>query len=233
MTDRSPDEEIAALEPLLDPVRRSLYLYVVGADHEVGRDEAAKAAGISRSLAAFHLDRLVADGLLEASYRRLSGRSGPGAGRPAKIYRPSGATLHVTLPPRDYELAARMLLEGAGRGGGDVRRGRLAARRIGRELGREGRRRAGRRRSRESLGRALMDVLSARGFRPAVEEGGVIRLRNCPFDALAGDYRDQVCGLNLALLEGAIEGVGTPHLVAVADERHPGCCVAFRPADRG
>ncbi|MDQ3641298.1 MAG: helix-turn-helix domain-containing protein, partial [Actinomycetota bacterium] len=81
------DADLAALAALGDPLRRRLYRFVGGQDHPVGRDEAAAGVGISRSTAAFHLDRLVDDGLLDAEFRRLTGRRGPGAGRPAKLYR--------------------------------------------------------------------------------------------------------------------------------------------------
>src|SRR5437667_457658 len=100
---------IAAIASLDEPVRRELYLYVAGRGGEVGRDEAARALRISRALAAFHLDKLVALGLLDAAYRRLSGRQGPGAGRPAKLYRRSTRQLEITLPQRRYDLAGRLL----------------------------------------------------------------------------------------------------------------------------
>src|SRR3954452_9838159 len=96
------EAELAALAPLAEPVRRRLYLHVAASPTPVGRDEAAAAVGISRALAAFHLDRLVADDFLETEFQRRSGRTGPGAGRPAKLYR-RGQTRHaVSLPARNY-----------------------------------------------------------------------------------------------------------------------------------
>src|SRR5437868_615424 len=105
MNEEALTEQIAGIALLDEPVRRDLYRYIVQKGGEVGRDEAAMAIGIGRALAAFHLDRLVADGLLDVSYRRLSGRTGPGAGRPSKLYRRSSRQLHVSLPPRSYKLA--------------------------------------------------------------------------------------------------------------------------------
>ena len=105
------DDQLGSLQPLHHPVRRSLYRYVAGQPGEVSRDQAASAVGVQRSLAAFHLDNLVEGGLLEASYRRLNGRTGPGAGRPAKLYRRSERQYQVSLPPRQYELAAVLLAE--------------------------------------------------------------------------------------------------------------------------
>ncbi|MFC6936389.1 transcriptional regulator [Actinomadura yumaensis] len=126
-------EDIEAIALLQDPVRRRLYEYVAARDHEIGRNEAAEAAGVGRTLAAFHLDKLVAAGLLETASRRLTGRSGPGAGRPAKLYRRSGAERGVSLPARDYRTAAGLLAEAAETAGLDDEL-RAAARRRGRAL---------------------------------------------------------------------------------------------------
>src|SRR2546427_12939786 len=93
------EERIAAFASLADPTRRRLYLFAVGRPDGVGRDEAAAGAGISRALAAFHLDRLIADGLLVAEYRLLNGRTGPGAGRHAQIYGPIPRSLSLTELP--------------------------------------------------------------------------------------------------------------------------------------
>src|SRR5438105_6587674 len=114
MTDEQQDarpDRLAAISALGEPTRRALYEHVVTAGEWVSRDDAADAVGIERATAAHHLDRLAADGLLEVDYRRLSGRQGPGAGRPAKLYRRARREFDVTLPPRDYELAARLLAE--------------------------------------------------------------------------------------------------------------------------
>src|SRR5215217_6979126 len=115
--DPAVDHRLDRLGGLVDPVRRALYRFVAGAGALVSRDEAASAVGVSRSLAAYHLDRLADDGLLEVSYQRRTGRSGPGAGRPAKLYRRAPGEITVSVPPRDYELAARLLaaaVDGAG-----------------------------------------------------------------------------------------------------------------------
>ncbi|MFC7642835.1 helix-turn-helix domain-containing protein [Streptosporangium lutulentum] len=66
---------------LQDPVRRAVYDYVAAQGREVGRNEAAEAVGVQRTLAAFHLDKLVEAGLLEANFRRLTEKTGPGSGR--------------------------------------------------------------------------------------------------------------------------------------------------------
>src|SRR5712672_205101 len=126
-----------ALSGLGDAIRRSLYDFVAGRAEPVGRDEAAAAVGIGRPLAAYHLDKLVTLGLLSASYQRPAGRSGPGAGRPAKVYARSGSEFSVTVPPRDYELAARLLAAAveADRGGSSRAALRDAAQQFGAGLG--------------------------------------------------------------------------------------------------
>lgn len=126
------DDRVGAVALLSESVRRSLYLHVASCDHGVSRDEAARAVGIARSLAAFHPDKLVERGLLEVTYRRLTGRSGPGSGRPAKLYRRSGRQHEVSLPPRQYELAARLLAEGLEGPRPGHRSGAGAAREFGR-----------------------------------------------------------------------------------------------------
>ena len=115
--------QVVGIAALGDPVRRRLYEHVVGATDAVSRDQAASAIGIKRALAAFHLDKLVDAGLLEVEYRRLTGRTGPGAGRPSKLYRRSGREFDVTLPPREYDLGAQVLataVQRAAASGGDV-----------------------------------------------------------------------------------------------------------------
>ncbi|HWF81396.1 MAG TPA: transcriptional regulator, partial [Streptosporangiaceae bacterium] len=132
---------IAAVGGLDDPVRRRLYVYVSGRDEAVGRDEAAAAVGIGRPLAAYHLDKLVDLGLLTASYQRPTGRRGPGAGRPAKLYAISGREFSVSIPPREYELAARLLAQAVNddvSGGARAALGH-AAHQLGVDLGRSSR----------------------------------------------------------------------------------------------
>lgn len=228
------EQQIAGVAALDEPVRRALYFYVAGRPGEVSRDEAARAVRVSRALAAFHLDKLVEEGLLEAGYRRLSGRRGPGAGRPAKLYRRSGRQLEVSLPERRYELAARLFARTLAEDAAPVTVAGLrnAARRFGYRLGREARRRSGPRPRSARLLKHAEAVLRAYGFEPRRGPGGEIRLRNCPFDALAKEYRALVCGMNLSLMEGLLTGLGLRGVRARLDP-HPGmCCVAFQAIRR-
>jgi len=223
--------EIAGVAVLEEPVRRRLYLYVAGRGVPVGRDEAARAARVSRALAGFHLDRLAAEGLLEVSFRRLSARRGPGAGRPAKLYRRSERQLTVNVPPRRYELAARMFAGVLERAGASVAASlRADARRLGRGLGAEVREQAGARASARRLLDDLEAALADEGYEPAREHDGTIRLRNCPFHALANEHRALVCGMNLALIGGVLSGARASGLRAVLDPRPGMCCVTLRSA---
>ncbi len=229
MTTPDLGPQIEAIALLDEPVRRALYAYVSGRGAPVSRDQAARAIRVSRALAAFHLDKLVAGGLLEASYRRLSGRRGPGAGRPAKLYRRASRQLELSLPPRRYELAARLFAESLAGAPGPVTVGALrdAARRFGGRLGQAARRHAGPRPSRARLLASAERVLHAHGFEP-VRDGSVIRLRNCPFDALARDHRALVCGMNLSLMEGVVSGLRVRGIKAELDPQPGLCCVAWR-----
>lgn len=201
--------DVEAITALSEPVRRRLYDYVVAQDHEVGRAEAADAVGIQRTLAAFHLDRLAEAGLLDVVYRRPPGRGGPGAGRPAKLYRRSAVEHVVSLPPRDYGTAATLLAEVV-----DSLRAEEALEEVARRHGR----------SAGEAGAAVLETLAAQGYEPYAE-GDAIRMRNCPFHVLARDFPPLVCGMNLALLGGLLDGLGESGLVARMRPRPGECCV--------
>lgn len=223
--------DLASLSTLDDPVRRRLYEVVTRQTEPVGRDEAAAGAGVGRALAVYHLDKLVESGLLAATYSRPAGRSGPGAGRPAKLYARADREFAVTVPPRSYELAARLLVQAVEADTSGQSRGALrqAARRLGGELGR------GYRAEEESRGAPRNDAhsddvegaLTWQGYEPCRGGDGVIRLRNCPFHQLAERHREVVCGMNLTLVEGLVEGLGADGWLPVLDPRPGYCCVAL------
>jgi predicted ArsR family transcriptional regulator len=228
--------DLASLSSLDDPVRRRLYGVVIGQPGPVGRDEAAAAAGIGRALAVYHLDRLVESGLLTASYQRPPGRNGPGAGRPAKLYSRSDREFAVTVPPREYELAARLLVQVVEDDPSGRSRAALgeAARRLGIELGRasegaagDGGAGAGAEAARQGAAGDVEGVLAQQGYEPCRGGDGVIRLRNCPFHQLAERHRETVCGMNLALVEGLLAGLGANGWRPVLDPTPGHCCVAI------
>ena len=218
--------DLASLSSLDDPVRRRLYEIVTRQAGPVSRDEAASAAGIGRALAVYHLDKLVESGLLTASYQRPAGRSGPGAGRPAKLYARSGREFAVTVPPREYELAARLLVQVVESDRSGRSRAALGetAHRLGAELGSGFRADAA---GQEAAGRDVEGALAQQGYEPSRGGDGVIRLRNCPFHQLAERHRDVVCGMNLALVEGLVEGLGANGSRPVLDPQPGHCCVAI------
>lgn len=224
------DERITAIGALADPSRRALYDYAVRAARPVSRDEAAEAAGLSRPTAAFHLDRLVADGLLEAEYRRLGGRRGPGAGRPSKLYRRSAREIAVSLPPRCYDVAGRLLASAvteASRTGEPVyavleRAAYAHGTRMSMTCSAESSPKPDPSRA------ALAGILSNNGYEPRLV-GQRIELANCPFHALVDDHRELVCGMNLALLRGVLDGAGTERWAAVPDPQPGRCCVTVAP----
>lgn len=210
-------DDLDALSALADPSRRRLYDYVAASPAPVGRDEAAAAAGIGRSLAAYHLDRLAEAGLLETTFARPAGRSGPGAGRPAKLYRRAARDFALRAPSRDYALLAEIFVRAEEHDA--AARGAVlsAARELGAELGAEAKR------------ADLIEILRSRGYEP-FDDDGTIRFRNCPFHALAQAHRGPVCTMNLALVEGILEGAGASKMCAALEPDRAQCCVALSPA---
>lgn len=217
-------DDLAALALLAEPVRRTLYEYVRDRHTPVGRDEAAEAAGISRKLAAFHLDRLADAGLLTVDYRRLSGRVGPGAGRPAKLYSVSPRRFSVTVPATGYALAASILAtalsnpEADGDGPGAVRR---VATEVGHQIGTAIRTEHRGRARRAAVDRSLAEM----GFQPH-QDGDELVLGNCIFAALAESHRELICGMNGALISGLLAGAGLTTLQARSGDTTDGMCCA-------
>jgi predicted ArsR family transcriptional regulator len=230
---RGAEDPIRAVALLEEPTRRRLYEMVVAGGQPVGRDDAAEALGISRELAAFHLDRLAGAGLLDVEYRRRNGKTGPGAGRPAKLYRRASGEVAVSLPARHYDLAADLMATAIERLDPGVGAEALAAvaRERGAATGADARRTLDRAEPPAGI-ETLVAALRDAGFEPDVDaEAGTVGLRNCPYRALAGAHRDLTCGMNLAWAEGVIEGLASPVDVELA----PGagrCCVVFHDRTR-
>jgi predicted ArsR family transcriptional regulator len=193
-----------AIGVLQEPVRRSVYEYVASQPSPVGRDAVAAAAGIGRTLAAFHLDKLADAGLLTVSFAQRAGRTG----RPAKLYRRAPGEVAVSVPPRQYRMLAGVLAEALDEAGADTAANAAAYRRG----------------QASPVSGDLVDHLDGLGYQPFVDDSDV-GLRNCPFAAVAGEFPPLVCGLNLALVRGMLAGGGldgsAARLVAPGD----GCCV--------
>jgi predicted ArsR family transcriptional regulator len=219
MTDDTTASSFDAAATLREPVRRRLYDHVACQPAPVSRDEAARALGLGRAAVAFHLDRLVAVGLLEVEYRRMTARTGPGAGRPAKLYRASDRTFAVTLPHRELPLLAELLAAGAS---GNAL-GHRGARARGRLLGRQATATLPEQATSAERRGALESTLRALGFVPYRQED-TLWARSCPFDPVSRRYPPLVCGLAQALVEGIIAGLHTGG--SVIRSPWPGhCCI--------
>ena len=217
--DPLPDAaQLAPLCSLDDPTRRRLYEYVVAQPEPVSRDHVSAALDVERSTVVYHLDKLVDQGLLVTSFARPEGRGGPGAGRPAKHYERADREFAVSVPPRDYHLAAELLARAVAADTTGMVRTALerAAAELGHELDADGEPSAD-----------LSGYLSRHGFEPYLD-GDVIRLRNCPFDRLAQQHTELVCGMNLALLAAATAATDAPFRARL-DPAADRCCVAFEP----
>lgn len=227
--DKRLERQLGDLAILGDAVRRALYLHVSRKNVDVSRDQAARALRISRALAAFHLDKLVEAGLLETSFRRLSGRSGPGAGRPSKLYRRSSQQIDVTVPARRYELAARLLARAvSGAGETPVAALEVAAEAWGRQIGTEARGRPGASADSARMLRSLLEALRGAGFEPRQGSNAEIVLENCPFAAIQRDAPTMTCRMNLALCRGLVAGLQASRWTASLEPGAGRCCVVIR-----
>ncbi|WP_245647272.1 helix-turn-helix transcriptional regulator [Microtetraspora niveoalba] len=215
----APHTDVSAVAALDEPTRRRLYEHVVRQPRPVSREEAAAALGLALRTAAFHLERLADESLLDVVYERRSGRTGPGAGRPAKLYKRSTKQVTVSLPERNYELAGRLLAQALEESEDTGEPVRTVLHRKAHELGTRlvGQDRAG-----------VFDLLERYGFEPRYD-GDVIVLGNCPFHVLAREHTQTVCGMNLHLLRGVLQGLDEDRLQACLAPAPDRCCVRLEP----
>jgi len=215
------NETIVRLCLLDDPARWAAYLAVRSAGRPLTRAEVADEAGVSVRLAAFHLEKLLSEGFLEATYER--DESSVGVGHPAKRYRPTGLELEVSIPPRRYDLAAEILAEAleADSPGSPLESLADVAAEYGRQVGRRARARNG--------GSRLLTALRVVGYEPALSGDDVV-LRNCPFRHVAQARPEIICRqMNLAFVAGVLAGTKSRSLHAVASPSTGRCCVLVTP----
>jgi predicted ArsR family transcriptional regulator len=217
-------EQMAVLTTLTEPLRRALYLHVVARRQPVSRAQAAAALSVPRTVAAFHLDKLVKAGLLQASQGRTTGRRGPGAGRPAVLYSRAERQHELSIPARSYALASRLLADAVDEAGADPLLQAVAER----EGERQGRAEAAPAASLETVAAAL----ERRGYEP-VREDDRLWSCNCPFHGLSTANPPVICGMNLALLTGLVRGLGAPGLEARMDPAPGRCCVVISNSNIG
>lgn len=228
------ERRIAGIAALDQPLRRALYRHLAAADGWTTRDQAAAALGVPRSVAAFHLDKLADAGVLEVRFERTTGRQGPGAGRPSKLYRPSQDEIAASIPDRHYDLAGSLLASAVAastRTGAPVRDClHAAAQAAGRQVGEVAGEAVSAARP-DERSRTVVDVLTRHGYEPEVGGRQEIALANCPFHRLAQEQRELVCGMNLDFLEGVLEGMGATVGLTARLEPAPGyCCVRIGSA---
>ena len=224
MTSGSFAADAEAIGALADPVRLALYRFVVAQPEPVSRDQAASGVGVPRHQARFHLERLVTDGLLATSHARLTGRTGPGAGRPSTLYRRAARELAVSLPEREYELAGRLLSEAVAE---SARTGMPVLDAVNRSFAAYG----------EAVGRAAAsagtdplddtaEVLARHGYEPR-RDGDEVHLHNCPFHALAQAQTELICHANLCLVAAVADEVAPGQVDARLEPRPDRCCVVL------
>jgi predicted ArsR family transcriptional regulator len=206
---------MAAVASLGDDKRRQLYQLVASSAGAVGRDDAAEALGLPRSTASFHLDKLVQDGLLAVEFHKAAGKTGPGSGRPAMMYRPAAGEMGVSVPDRNYDLAGELLAAAIERstttGEAVADSLRVTSYRKGQELaaGAEG----------------LTEFMAGEGYDPRPDGDGGLVLANCPFHRLSDGHPDVVCAMNGSFLRGAAAACGEPE-ERIAPNSVPGQCCA-------
>jgi predicted ArsR family transcriptional regulator len=217
--------DLMAVALLAEPTRQRLYLYLRERQEPVGREEAARHTGVKPRLAAFHLDRMAEAGLLDVEFRRLSGRVGPGAGRPAKVYSISSRSFSVEVPQTRYALAASMMATALS-ADGPLADGTTSlqdvATAVGESLGGEIRRQA---RTKGARQEAVRSKLKQLGYEPQVQESGEWTMRNCIFAELSTSHRELVCPMNAAFVTGLLDGARLKSLRVERRTAPPGCCV--------
>ena len=229
MSDDDFAQRVSRLAALAEPARRVLYEFVVSQPGAVSRDQASEGVGLARHTAKFHLDRLVDEGLLVTEFRRLTGRSGPGAGRPTKLYRRAAQTVSVSVPERRYDLAGQLMataIEDSTASGTDVVSAlNRAAAGFGAALGDRVAESAAADPGGADPLEAICSSLAALGYEPHLEVN-VVTLGNCPFHALAQEHTDLVCGMNEALVHGMAERA-PGGVTAKLDPAPDRCCVTL------
>jgi predicted ArsR family transcriptional regulator len=207
--DETFGRRVARVGTLADPVRRALYRFVAEQPGAVSRDQAATGVDVPRHTAKFHLEKLVDEGLLVTEFRRLTGRTGPGAGRPAKLYRRAHRELTVSVPSRRYDLAGQVLADAVERN--------LAGTPMAAALADAAQAAA----DAVAVDDGLLDALAPLGYEPRPADDGITELTNCPFDRLAADHRGLVCGVNRTFLAALAARCGAE---TEQVEPGPGCC---------
>ncbi|WP_181034167.1 metalloregulator ArsR/SmtB family transcription factor [Arthrobacter sp. GMC3] len=215
----SQAQQFDAVACLGDPVRKQLFELLKASAKPLSRDECAATLGLPKSTVRTHLDRLVTQGLLLVDFQKMGGRTGPGSGRPTKLYAAAVGEVAASVPARHYDLAAQLLASAVQRSidtGQDVQDALSAvAFDAGRELGAH----AG----------TVHQLLANTGYDPRPDGTGGTIMANCPFHRLAQAHTGVVCAMNGSLLNGALVGCGDKAHSVVPDEERSHCCARLVP----
>lgn len=212
-------QRLAAVASLGDPVRKKLFELVRDSGHALSRDDCAVALDLPKSTIRAHLDRLVEEQLLLVEFRKMGERTGPGSGRPTKLYTAAHSEISASVPPRHYDLAASLLAAAVQH---SIDTGMDIEKSLAQVAYQEGQR----------MGAAAGDIhqlLHSAGYSPEPDgEGGTI-MANCPFHRLSQDHTGVVCSLNGSLLSGALEGCGDQRHDLAPDANISHCCARLAP----
>jgi predicted ArsR family transcriptional regulator len=173
----------------------------------VTRGQAAAAVGVARRKAKFHLGRLEAEGLLEADYVRLTGRTGPGAGVPPSATAEVAASSPLVFRLRDYKLAGHIMAEATSE---SARTGTPILDALNGAAAAHGAAIAATSADHPSGSDAALDfavrILTEQAYEPRRIDRTVV-MANCPFHRLAVSQTDLVCHLNHSLLSGFVNSI--------------------------
>ncbi|POH58413.1 helix-turn-helix transcriptional regulator [Arthrobacter glacialis] len=213
------DQSLRAVASLGDPVRKRLFQLVRDSAHALSRDDCAATLGLPRSTIRAHLDRLVEEKLLVVQFRKIGERTGPGSGRPTKLYTADQREVSASVPPRHYDLAAGLLASAVQR---SIDNGSDIAQSLAQVAFEEGHRRG-------AAAGNIHRLLAETGYSPEPDGVGGTIMRNCPFDRLAKDHNQVVCSLNGALLGGALAGCADADHDLAPDAEVSHCCARLVP----
>ena len=228
MDNEAFDQQIADLAGTLgDATRRGIYVTVRESTEPVTASQISEMFDIHANVARHHLDRLVSDEYLQVTRKRPSGRTGPGAGRPAKHYEPTRKNVSVQFPARRYDLLAELLLRVIERIAPD--NAAEVADEIGREYGRELAAEIGfpEDSGYDTAAIAVASALMGVGFEvEARPDDHELVTRFCPFGESAKNHPAIVCQLDQGLVTGLLEGTKQiPVAIVNAHSTEEGDCV--------
>ena len=202
-----------ALGALKDFTRRDILLRFYADRKARSVEDVAREAGVHRSVAFEHLERLVALGYLEVTQRRGL------PGKPAKIYKLTGGPVQISHPMRRYDVVAESLaraLEEAGDPGAEIVR--RAGRSFGESIAVPGAKTA----------MAALEPMVEMGAEYEVQRDGVLSCTNCLFAEVCRKA-PIICDFHAGIIEGLVARTAVRAGVAALGFRDPyGCAYALR-----